>query len=138
MKSTAIILTAALTLPCHAQTQAERLAAAERAIAAAVCGAWKPGAGLTVVSSGDRVVMRGEIHSVIPGRHELHVKGGAVRVFNLPATGFEQKRSEVPGRVTEGYHLISIEAPAGAALEWTRPDGVREPVPTMYLYPAAK
>lgn len=130
-----LLLLAAVALPCGAQTQAERLAAAEREMAAAqvICGAWKPGAGLTLEGS----VRRGWVHSITPGRHELHIKGGKVMVFGQPTNVFEQQAGT--GRdVTQGYHLIRVEAPTGSVLEWTRPDGVREPVPSIYLYPVAR
>jgi len=134
MKTAALLITACLASTAHAQSQSERLAAAERAIAAAVCGAWKPGAGLTTAGN----VRRGWIHSVIPGRHELHVKGGSVLIHNRVATGFDQRAGTSPGFITERYYPITVAAPAGAVLMWTRPDGVIEPVPTKFLYPVGK
>jgi len=134
MKIAALLIAACVASTAQAQSQAERLAAAEAQIAAAVCGAWRPGAGLTVAGN----VRRGWIHSVIPGRHELHIKGGSVLIHNRLATGFDQRAGTSPGLITERYSPIAVAAPAGAVLEWTRPDGVREPVPSIYLYPVGK
>jgi hypothetical protein len=130
------MLLAALLPAAHSQTQADRLAAAEREIAAAVCGAWRPGTGLTV----DGNVHRGWVHSIIPGRHVLHVAGGVVAVFDQKAgtEGGWPRGGVLRPSVTVGYHKVRITVPAGTVLEWTRPDGVREPVPTTYLYPAGK
>jgi hypothetical protein len=114
-------------LPAQSQTLADRLAEVERI--AVVCGAWKPGTGLTREVHGNTVVLRGWIHSTMPGWHDLH---GNVTVFGQRARGFRQLAGIDPIK-TQGYHQIMV---MNGSLEWTKPDGTREPVPSIYLYPA--
>jgi hypothetical protein len=93
-----------------------------------LCGVWRPGTGLTV----EGTIRHGWVHSRILGKHELHIKGGTIRVFDQDTRTFTQLE---PKGAAILYHRLNITAPAGAVLEWTRPDGVREPVPSIYLYP---
>jgi len=109
-------LLAVLACAAHAQVPAD------------LCGAWRPGAGLTV----EGAVRHGWVHSPVQGRHELHVKGGSIAVFGRD-TGVFVQQDRLGAAVL--YHKVVITAPVGAVLEWTRPDGVREPVPSIYLYP---
>lgn len=112
-----------VTVPAFSQS-------AEEIIAASVCGAWKPGTGLTV--NGSRRI--GWIHSVESGIHILHLSAGQVYLFNKPTNVFNQLPGTGPFK-TISYHQLRIEAPEDAVLEWTLPSGKREPVPVIFLYP---
>lgn len=118
-----------LALPLHAETEAERI------IRQSVCGAWKPGTGLTSMVANGVETRKGWIHSVVAGEHKLHVShGGTIKVWNRPAGSYVQEANP-SGVGTIRYHLIRVIAPVGAVLEWTKPDGTREPIPQQYLYP---
>ena len=95
--------------------------AAQQAHAKGSCGSLGPGTGL--------VGGKGWIVSMLPGKHELRVRGGGeafLTVARLKTMDFD------PGRP---YYITVEGAPAGATLEWKTPFTGWAPVATTFLYP---
>lgn len=94
---------------------------AQRAHAKGSCGSLGPGTGLR---DG-----KGWIVSMLPGKHELRVRGGGevfLTVAKLKSMDFD------PGRP---YYITVEGAPAGATLEWKTPWTGWAPVAKTFLYP---
>ena len=112
-----------ITAPTTAPTTAAAIApqAAQQAHAKGSCGSLGPGTGL--------VGGKGWIVSMLPGKHELRVRGGGevlLTVAKLKTMDFD------PGRP---YYITVEGAPPGAALEWKTPFTGWAPVATTFLYP---
>lgn len=95
---------------------------AQRQHARGTCGSLGPGTGLSAEG-------KGWIVSMLPGRHEVRVRGGGtawLTVARQTALEFDAGRP---------YYLVVEGAAAGAVLEWKVPGHDWAPVPKTFLYP---
>jgi hypothetical protein len=88
------------------------------------CGSLGPGTGL--------VGGKGWIVSMLPGKHELRMRGGGA-VYLTTA-----RQSVVDFDVGRPYYIVIEGAPPGAVLEWKMLGRDWQPVATTFLYPPAR
>ena len=98
---------------------------AQKAHAQGSCGSMGPGTGL----SGNK----GWIVSMMPGKHQFRVRGGAGQVYVTAA-----RQSVVDFDVGRPYYLIVEGAGPDPVIEWKIPGSEWGVVSRYFLYPASK
>ena len=98
---------------------------AQRAHAQGSCGSMGPGTGL----SGNK----GWIVSMLPGKHELRVRGGSGRVFLTAA-----KQSILDFDAGRPYYVVVEGAGPAPVLEWKLPGSDWGVVSKYFMYPLSK
>lgn len=95
---------------------------AQKQHARGTCGSLGPGTGLGADG-------KGWIVSMLPGRHEVRMRGGGaafLTVARQTSLDFDSGRP---------YYIVVEGAPAGAVLEWKAPGQDWAPIPKTFLYP---
>lgn len=98
---------------------------AQRAHGQGACGSLGPGSGL----SGNK----GWVVSMLPGKHQFRVRGGAGQVYVTVA-----RRSVVDFDAGRPYYIEVEGAGASPALEWKVPGSDWGPVSKYFLYPVSR
>jgi hypothetical protein len=98
---------------------------AQRAHGQGSCGSMGPGSGL----SGNK----GWVVSMLPGRHQFRVRGGAGQVYVTVA-----RQAIVDFDVGRPYYIVVEGAGAAPELEWKIPGSDWGPVSKYFLYPVTK
>ncbi|MBC8054962.1 MAG: hypothetical protein H7Y61_00105 [Rhizobiales bacterium] len=98
---------------------------AQRAHAQGSCGKMGPGTGL----SGNK----GWVVSMMPGKHQFRVRGGAGQVYVTAA-----RQSVVDFDVGRPYYLVVEGAGPAPVLEWKIPGSEWGVVSNYFLYPLSK
>lgn len=98
---------------------------AQRAHAHGSCGSMGPGTGL----SGDK----GWVVSMLPGKHQFRVRGGAGRVYVTAA-----KQSVVDFDAGRPYYIVVESAGPTPVLEWKLPGSDWGVISKYFMYPLSK